>query len=329
MAYLTCNESFQGIKDRLKSFKGRIGNSNAFAKLKASLKDRKVRRGLGIGAGYLALSKLHHMNALSKFNRDAKDNNWNKINDNQYDEVKTITIKTKDKNGKEQTKSESKTIHHYAPTWTDSIMYPIYRKTGFQTESTELIPGTFVNEGIIDTVKDKVSGAVDSVGDFLDSTKKRVQTNVGNIANGINSVTDRIKGVANGIADGVSSVGRGISNFASNVVGSKNVKTANESSGFRIKPVSDYEVIHERSRFRFFPRKEVPKGRKIAGALGALGGYILAKRAHKKYGDENDNLEKYGSRFLGASAGSALSQALYNKMAGHGFTLDDTSEWKW
>lgn len=59
------------------------------------------------------------------------------------------------------------------------------------------------------------------------------------------------------------------------------------------------------------------------------GGYVLSKHLHRKYGDENDYLEKYGSRYLGTAAGSALAQALYNKASGEGFTLKNTSKWEW
>lgn len=274
MAYLTCNESFQGLKDRLKSFKGRLGQSSAFSKLKASLKDPKVRRALALGGGYLALGKLYHNKQTDAFDKKAKikvaQGKWTK---NGNSSTYTEKIQNFDADGNAIANSTT-TITHTAPSYTDVLLNPLLNRYNFKdnirNESAMLIPGTFVNEGIIDTVKEKVSGAVDSVGNFFDSAKKRVQTNVGNIANGINSVTNKIKGVASGIADGVSNVGKGVSNFASNIVGSKNVKPANESYGFRIKPVRVYESINE--RFNFFPRKKVPKGRRIVGALGALGG---------------------------------------------------------
>lgn len=247
MAYLTCNESFQGLKDRLKNFRGRAANSSLLQRLKASLKDPKVRRGLALGGGYLALSKLQHRNAVAKFNKNAKENKWKKINDDHYQEIKIIKQEIRDKNGNVKGMAKHTEVKdHYVPKW--DILSPLTgivgNKLGVPSpkhESAILVPGTFVyNEGIIDTVKDKVSGAVDSVGDTINSVKERVKTNVGNLANGINYGINAAKNVASGIANGISGAQEKIADFASNVVGSKNVKPVNNKPGFKVKPVQQY-----------------------------------------------------------------------------------------
>lgn len=238
MAYLICNESFQGLKNRLKNFKGRLGNSTVLNKLKATLKDSKVRKGLAIGGGYLALSKLDHYRRNRDFDRNIKARNW--MQDGVDTSVYYDRMVNDPTNANYNIPDRSKP--HFRPEW--DITSPISMLLGNQlgvrgrNESTILVPGTYVyNEGIIDDAKNKVSGAIDSVGDFFNSAKKRVQTNVGNIANGITSVTDKIKGVASGIADGVGNIGKRVSDFASNTIGSNNVKPVNNKPGFKVKPV--------------------------------------------------------------------------------------------
>lgn len=244
MAYLTCNESFQGLKDRLKNFRGRAANSSLLQRLKASLKDPKVRKGLGLGAGYLALGKLYHMKQKDAFDNKAKikvaQGKWTR---NGNSATYTEKIQNLDSKGNAIANSFT-TITHTGPSYTDVLLNPLLNRYNFKDnvkhESTILVPGTFVNEGIIDTVKDKVSGAVDSVGNAINSVKERVKTNVGNLANGINYGINSAKNVASGIANGISGAQEKIANFASNVVGSKNVKPVNNKPGFKVKPVQHY-----------------------------------------------------------------------------------------
>ena len=245
MAYLTCNESFQGLKERLKRFRGRAANSSLLQRLKASLKDPKVRKGLGLGAGYLALGKLYHMKQKDAFDNKAKikvaQGKWTR---NGNSATYTEKIQNLDSNGNAIANSFT-TITHTGPSYTDVLLNPLLNRYNFKDnvkhESTILVPGTFVyNEGIIDTVKDKVSGAVDSVGNAINSVKERVKTNVGNLANGINYGINSAKNVASGIANGISGAQEKIANFASNVVGSKNVKPVNNKPGFKVKPVQQY-----------------------------------------------------------------------------------------
>lgn len=244
MAYLTCNESFQGLKERLKRFRGRAANSSLLQKLKASLKDPKVRKGLGLGAGYLALSRYQYHKDKDRFHKNhSQAEGWIKdtVVPGRY--VKHIEEK-RDANGNILQKADIK--YGVEPTWdiTSPIMGLVGNKLGVPSpkhESAILVPGTFVyNEGIIDTVKDKVSGAVDSVGNTINSFKERVKTNVGNLANGINYGINSAKNVASGIANGISGAQEKIANFASNVVGSKNVKPVNNKPGFKVKPVQHY-----------------------------------------------------------------------------------------
>lgn len=87
-----------------------------------------------------------------------------------------------------------------------------------------LIPGSYIlDESIIDTVKEKVSGITDSIGNGINAVKNRVQTNVGKLASAIGSGADYFKKNVEGIGNTVGSIGNRVRRFASDVVGSKNV----------------------------------------------------------------------------------------------------------
>ena len=60
--------------------------------------------------------------------------------------------------------------------------------------------------------------------DAAGSIKNRIQTNTGKLANGFRNITDTAKNFVSGIAERISNAQDSVSNFASNIVGSKNVK---------------------------------------------------------------------------------------------------------
>lgn len=60
--------------------------------------------------------------------------------------------------------------------------------------------------------------------DAVDSIKNRIQTNAGKLANGFRDATNVAKNFVGGIADKIGSAQDAVSNFASNTIGSKNVK---------------------------------------------------------------------------------------------------------
>lgn len=60
--------------------------------------------------------------------------------------------------------------------------------------------------------------------DAAESIKNRIQTNAGKLANGFRNATDVAKNFVGGIAERIGNAQDSVSNFASNVVGSKNVK---------------------------------------------------------------------------------------------------------
>ena len=223
MAYLSCNESFQDLKNRVKynmhRMKDKLRGSTVPRRIKATLKDRRVLSGLGTVLGGLAVSRYRYHNYQKNFRQKAADNQW---------------VQAPNDPGlyKEPASSGVPKLHRMR-NW--EPVGDLLNMHGVKFEEAALISGTFIsNEGIIDDVKNKVNGAVDSVGNFANSVKNRVQTNVGNIANGFRNATNHVKNFAGSVADKVEGLQDKVSNFASDTIGSKNVKP---DKPFKVKPV--------------------------------------------------------------------------------------------
>lgn len=191
MAYLVCKEAFGFGPPKHRSLKDRI---------KATLQNHGPK--LAAGAGILALTKLHLIR-----NRDQ----WVKRKESENYKLVDKALGKYENNGKVA----------YAPSTSivDAVLNRASKEYSIKNESYDaLYPGTFVaNEGIIDDAKEKIT-------DFGNSVKDTVRRNVGNIANGINYITSPIRNFANGVSDKLNSAQQSVSNFATNVVGSKNVK---------------------------------------------------------------------------------------------------------
>lgn len=215
---------YTALRNRKKSIQEGFGDlfkkkPTRWQRLKNVLSRNRTRIGAGAitlaGAGWLGRSKYNYNKAYEKAEKDLRSKGY------VYDKEKDIFH-----NHKKGDTTTKKVNVVRIPDWNMLKGYgdqtlPLSKDIAVAKENYYPYNENFITDAV-DGVKEKIGNAYNTV-------KGTVQRNVGNIANAINNGVNSAKEFAGGVADKISGLQNKVTNFASNVVGSKNVKPVNNN----------------------------------------------------------------------------------------------------